>query len=662
MKVMAQGFGKIKIAKHTKPSKKKRQQIDLKNSLKNLFELAIKYQKNNQYSSAIKICQDILEKAPEFTDAWYLLGNIYYQQNKISLAIEAYQKILSQDPERTDILNNLSILFIKQNKYKLALDNLHKIIKIKPDYVEAYNNLGQLYQDLNQPQQAQIYLEQAILLQPEYGTAYYNLGNVYKSLNRLSLAISYYQKALKYTSDHLDTYNNLGNTYLNCGEVSMALSCYHKILQLTSNKNNLISPTILKSEQNLLFALHYNNQVSGKNIYQQHWQWGQKYQSLIKPVYKRDPNSITSAHKIKIGYVSHDLKQHSVSYFLRELLKNHDQEHFLITCYAANNKLDKVTEKLKSLVDEWRDISSLSYQEAAELIYRDRIDILVDLGGHTDHNRLLIFAYKPAPIQVTYLGYPNTTGLSRIDYRFTDNYCDPRGKTEKFHTETLVRLPQSFLCYQPSLYSEINPIIPFQRNQYITFGSFNNLAKVSEKVISYWGKILQQVPQSKLFLKSKALEDTEVCDRIFQLFAQQEINRERLILKGWLKNNQDHLAAYNEVDIALDTYPYHGTTTTCEALYMGVPVITLAGKVHVSRVGVSLLSNVGLSEFIANNSEEYIDQAIKLANNSQKLSQLRNNLRPRMHNSPLMNGKQVTKDIESAYQDMWQKWCQQKLS
>jgi predicted O-linked N-acetylglucosamine transferase (SPINDLY family) len=309
------------------------------------------------------------------------------------------------------------------------------------------------------------------------------------------------------------------------------------------------------------------------------------------------------------------------------------------------------------LADGWRYIGSLDDERACAIIQADAIDILVDLSGHTAGNRLPLFTHKPAPIQVTYLGYPDTTGIDAINYRLTDEWADPPGHTEEFHTEKLVHLPDGFLCYQPPRpCPQVSPP-PMLRDGIVTFGSFNNLAKVSRTLVGHWAAILTAVPYSRLLLKSKGLSANGSREQMRQQFRDHGINAERIELVGWTSDRIDHMNLYRKVDIALDTFPYNGTTTTCEALWMGVPVMTLAGPVHVSRVGSSLLHAVGLTEMIAQSPSEYVRKAVALAGDTLRLASLRSTLRDRMQASPLTDAQRIAGAVEAAFRNMWQHIC-----
>jgi predicted O-linked N-acetylglucosamine transferase (SPINDLY family) len=309
------------------------------------------------------------------------------------------------------------------------------------------------------------------------------------------------------------------------------------------------------------------------------------------------------------------------------------------------------------MAHQWRMITGMKDADVAQLMRKDQIDILVDLAGHTSDNRLLVFARKPAPIQVTYLGYPGSSGLSTMDYRISDNFADPPGMTESLHTEKLVRLPHGFLCYRPPASApDVGPLSA-DKTGFITFGSFNHLAKITHFTVKMWAKILKQIPNSRLLIKSQGLNDPAWRKALSDRFAAQGIGEDRLEMLAKIPSLGNHLQLYHRIDIALDPFPYHGTTTTLEAMWMGVPVISLAGKTHASRVGVSLLSNTGLTELIAQSPEEYVQIATKLAGDLPRLRELHANLRPRLAASPLLDAKTFARDIEAAYRQMWRDYC-----
>jgi predicted O-linked N-acetylglucosamine transferase (SPINDLY family) len=317
---------------------------------------------------------------------------------------------------------------------------------------------------------------------------------------------------------------------------------------------------------------------------------------------------------------------------------------------------DNVTQRIKKYPVQWRDISGLPDEQAAELVQKDGIDMLVDLAGHTANNRLLLFAHKPAPIQISWIGYPATTGLSTIDYKIVDEFTDPPGMSEQFYSEKLIRLPGSFLCYLPEKNAPEIGQLPSRINGFITFGSLNNFAKITPSVYSLWSKILNAVKKSHLILKWKSFSDQRTREYVLNMFKQRGIHEERIILESW-EPSPKYLETYNKIDIGLDTFPFNGITTTCQALWMGIPVITLSGRAYASRAGVSLLTNVGMPELVAETSDEYILKAVNLANDMKRLKTLRENLRIMMSCSPICDVKRFIENLETCYRKVWRTWC-----
>ena len=470
---------------------------------------------------------------------------------------------------------------------------------------------------------------------------------MFKTQGKLKEAIESYDKAIKLKSDYLEAYNNRGNTLRNLGRLDESIMSFEQAL--------VLRPNFSEAHSNLLLASHYHPKLSSEAILKKHIAWGESnvVQNKINESYKNDKNP---ERRLKVGYISPDFRTHSVAYFIEPILAHHD-ETFEIYCYSAVNRPDETTKRIERLVTHWVSIIGKSDEEVATRIRDDRIDILVDLAGHTAKNRLLLFAHKPAPIQVTYLGYPNTTGLPTMDYRLTDDYADPSGKTEKLHTEKLIRLSSTAWCYRPPKKIPEVKEYPAKAKGIVTFGSFNASYKLNDKVYELWAKILSRVKDSRLLLKSTNFADEGLKAQITENFLKQGIEQDRIILQGKVASHKAHMGYYHKIDIALDSFPYHGTTTTCEALYMGVPVVSLEGEDHRSRVGVSLLNQVKLQRLIAKTEEEYIEIACSLASDLEALGKLRKSLRPCMEKSPLMDETKFTHGLEKTYREMWQKWC-----
>ena len=419
-----------------------------------------------------------------------------------------------------------------------------------------------------------------------------------------------------------------------------------------------LEPDLMLARSALVYALNYPSDadVDPESKLEAALAWGDMHaaSTLAHRVHANlpDPN-----RRLRIGYLSPDFRDHSVAFFLPPLLDQNHSDAIETYCYSNVKRPDARTKQLQKTAHHWRDISQQSDIQVADQIVADEIDILVDLAGHTLGGRLGVFALKPAPVQVSYLGYPATTGVAAIDYRFTDNIADPPGMTDRYHVEKLVRLPHGFVCYTPPDDAPPVAALPAFDNGYVTFGSFNHICKISDNTLSVWSAILNRVPDSRLVLKYKALNDAITRSRLLGRFREHDIAVERIDLLDFVPSRKAHLDTYNRIDIALDTFPYNGTTTTCEALWMGVPVVTLAGREHAGRVGVSVFEQVGLESFIAQTEQDYIDIAATMASNLHRLAELRHELRSSMATSRLCDHDGFARAITDSYRTIWKKWC-----
>ena len=527
-----------------------------------------------------------------------------------------------------------------------ALDLIGRAIRLKPDLVIAHNNLGNILRDVGRLDEAAAAIQEAIRLQPDYAVAHNNLGLVLKGLGRIDDSIESYRQAIRLQPDLSEAYSNLGNAILGRGGFNNEAIILHR-------HAIGLRPNYAPFHSDLLYALNYDPDCDAGMIYEEHRLWSQRHaeplrQSIGPHINNRDPD-----RNLRIGYVSGDFRQHAVSHFFISLLENHDRGAFEIFCYANVPNPDGMTERMKRSCNVWRNIVGVSDEAVAQMVRADGIDILVDLSGHSGGHRPLVFA-PPAPIQVSYLGYPNTTGMVAIDYRFTDALADPPGMTDHLNAEKLWRLPECAWCYQPL---EDPPTIQPRGSGPITFGCFNSFAKVNPRIMAVWAELLRRVPGSRLLLKSVGGGEVSSRQRLSGQFVEHGVSGEQIEIVGWVNHPRQHLEHYQQVDVALDTFPYHGTTTTCEALWMGVPVVSMAGQTHLSRVGVSLLNCVGLPELIAESTEEYVSIAADLAKDLPRLAELRRTLRPRMQGSALMDAPRFTRNVEAAYRQMWRNWC-----
>jgi predicted O-linked N-acetylglucosamine transferase (SPINDLY family) len=601
-----------------------------------------------QMDQAIAHYERALSLNPDYVEAHNNLGLALATQGRMDQAIAHYERALSLRPDAL-IHNNLGNALAAQGRMDQAIAQYEHTLSLRPDYVEAHSNLGNALAAQGRADQAIAHYERALSLRPDYAEAHNNLGNVLMWVGRFKQALAHYQQAVALQSNFVEAHSNLGLAHAALGNMDQAAVHYERALSLR--------PDYVVAHSNLLLTLNYASASDPESVYAAHRNFAQRREVPLAPHIQVHSNNRSLERRLKIGYVSSDFRQHSVAWFIEPVLENHSRERFEIYCYANHFQEDEVTQRLMSHADHWRRIFGLSDDAVANQIRADCIDILVDLNGHTGKNRLLVFARKPAPLQVTWLGYPNTTGLSAMDYRITDAFADPVGMTEPLHSEKLMRLPDCFSCYQPPRDVPAVSELPARSKGYITFGSFNKLNKVTPAVMALWARILHAVPNSRLILKTSGLGEQATQESIRELFAQSGVAPERLELLGHHQSRKMHLEQYRSVDIGLDPFPYNGTTTTCEALWMGVPVVTLAGKVHAGRVGVSQLSNLGLTELIGQTPDEYVAIASRLAADLEHLGTLRKELRDRMTASPLTDAQGFTKNLERTYLGMWKDWC-----
>jgi protein O-GlcNAc transferase len=659
--------------------------IALNDTVPNFYSsLGIALSGQKKLEQAIDCFKRVIDLEPNHQEAHYNLGNIYLHQDKLVEAAHHYQQFLAINPSDAMVHNSLGVVQYKQGKTAEAVTCYQSAIDLNSNDASLYHNLGNALSALGKFSEAITNYQHALKITPNDAQLYKHLGNALRSLNQLDEAIAAYQHAIVLNPSDAGARNNLGTVFNRVGKLAEAQTCYQQALNLDPNfseaGSNLGSTLLYQGRvdnaithyqqvlekqpavlihSNLLFALHYATDFEASAVFSEHKKFNAQYAIPLAASIKPHLNDRDSQRKLKIGYVSTDFKEHSVAYFIESILAHHDHEQFEISCYYNAVESDEVTERLKQSVHHWTDCIGLSDEELAERIRQDAIDILIDLSGHTNKNRLLVFARKPAPVQVSYLGYPNTTGLSTIDYRITDNYVEPEepeGVAESFSSEALLRMPNSYFCYRPNDHSPQVNKLPALQNGYVTFGSFNNYAKLNSEILAIWTKVLHAVPDSKLFIKARSINDPTTLQTFREHLAKLGIESERLIFANYAHSTEEHLKTYHQIDIGLDTYPYNGATTSCEALWMGVPVVTLAGDKHAARMGLSILSAIGLTELIAHNPETYIDICVKLANDTESLQKLRKETREKMQKSPLMDGITFTHNLEAAYRKMWVQW------
>jgi len=606
-----------------------------------------------QCDDAIDHFQKALKIKPDSAEAYNNIGTALRAKGNSSQAAACFSKALEIRPVYPEASSNLGLAFVDENKLDDARQCFEKALQMKPDYLPAYNHIGNLLNLQNNIDESVAYYRKALDIDSHCPESHFNLGCRLMEQNRLEEAVACFQRAIEIRPHYPDALNNLAAALKEQGRLKESIACYRKTIE--------IDPSLSWAHSNLLFALNFDPESESAELYDQAQAWWRRHGQDRAPSsdYRNRPDP---QRRLKIGYVSPDFWQHPVSLFFLPLISGHDRNWVEVYCYAEVAQPDQTTEQVKRYADHWVSTLGLTDRQVADRIKQDRIDILVDLAGHTARNRLLAFAYKPAPIQVTWLGYGNTTGMPVIDYFITDEVADPAGIADQYYCEKLVRLPQGFLCYgPPDVVPDIQGLTN-SKNDPIVFGSFNNVSKLNRRTIVLWSQILQRVPESRLVLKSKQLRDQATRDRYLDMFSESGVNAERIHLLPRTQSVYDHLAQYHQIHIALDPHPYNGTTTTCEALWMGVPVVTLRGDCHYARVGASLLTRVGLTDLIAESEQQFVDNAVALANDISRLSELRLSLRSIMASSSLCNSKNFARDMEEKFREMWRTWCSSQRS
>lgn len=565
-------------------------------------------------------------------------------------AIAAVRRVLQKEPGHAEANNSMAALLYRAGRLEQALYYAGLAVKASPGVGDFHSTQAKVLLGLKRRKEAAVSLRRAVEAEP--GCAAHRidlmplLWEQADYAGALEMAREAWRAEPHNTHARNTYYSSLGNT--GDGEETIRLT-------LEALKAEPMDSALLAM---LCGASNYSPSLSAAEIFDAHVRHGRVLAALTKrlPELPR-PGAGESERKLRVGYLSPDLYTHSVSFFLEPILRHRDRERFETFCYSIRPNLDETTERLKALVGSgWRDLGAADDEAIVQKIRSDRIDILVDLAGHTGPNQPWLMARKAAPIQVTAIGYPNTTGIAAVDYRIVDSLTDPQG-AESLATEELIRLDPCFLCYTPPQAAPEPAPPPCLERGHITFGSFNNCIKLSAPVMALWARVLDAVPGSRLLVKSTQFSAPLFKDKYAKRFADAGVDPDRLELVGRIPDTAGHLGAYARVDIALDPFPYNGTTTTCEALFMGVPTVTLAGDRHAARVGVSLLTAAGMPELIARSPDEYVELARRLASDPAGLAGLRREIRPRLLGSPLCDGPGYARRLEEAYRAMWRRWC-----
>jgi protein O-GlcNAc transferase len=575
-------------------------------------------------------------------------GLAAYGTGRWTDAEAAFRRVLALAPEHPDALHLLGVTLHFQRKSEEGIALIERAIARVPGNPAYHNNLGNALDDIGARADAEAAYRRATQVRPDYPIAWQALGTLALRDHRPRDAIGHFQNALGAKPDYSPAENGIGNALRDLGRLDDALEHYRAALRL--------DPGSQAAASNLLMAAQYDPRQNPAGLRVAHRDWGTATAARLPQRAAPFANARDPERRLKVGYLSADFRRHSVAYFIEPVIAAHDRGAVQVTLYSAVRRPDPTTERIHGTADRWRDIVRLSDAAVAHLVEDDGIDILVDLAGHTAGNRLGVFALRPAPVQATWIGYPDITGLRTIGWRITDAVADPDGDDNHHPSESLMRLADGFLCYRPP--GEAPPIAPppSGRDGPITFASFNALAKISADTVALWARVLDAVPRSRLLIKTELLGDAESRARLLRAFAERGILEQRLELIGYVPDVGGHLAAYGRVDIALDTIPYNGTTTTMEALWMGCPVVTLCGDRHATRVGASILTRARLPDLIAETPDAFVRIAAGLAAARPRLAALRAGLRDRLNETTLIDAARFTRGVEAAYRAMWRRF------
>ena len=592
--------------------------------------------------AAVTYYEAALNRSPGYAKAHVNLGNGYLAMGRTNDAVRSFETALCHDGSNPSAHFNLAITHQLRGQHELAVVSLNAALKSKPHFAIAHIALADSLDTLGNAVAAITHLRESLIQEPEHTGALFNLAQLLHRRGDVDEADETLGRCLALDAKYAEAWCLRGDVRKDIGRLEDAVEAYRTALR--------IRPRLIEARSNLLLTLNYVGNLSPAEIFEEHRLAGELLDAPQNQQPCRQTTGRAPDKKLKVGYVSGDFRNHPVSTFVEPVFANHDRDKFVVFGYSNSSTEDETTSRLKGLVEHWHDISMLGDEDAARLIKNNGIDILVDLSGHTGLNRLTLFARKPAPIQLTWLGYLNTTGLAAMDYRICDGRTDPVGVSEKYHTEELCRLPDSQWCYRPGRnLPEPKGDPPMRKNGYPTFGSFNNFVKISQSVVEVWSHLLTEIPVARL----RIFGVPNGCARanLLQRFEHNGISRDRLELVGRLPY-YEYFEAFNDVDVAVDTVPYNGGTTTCDSLWMGVPIVAVGGEVSVSRSGISILGSAGFPELIAQDPDDYLRIHQELIESPDRLGNFRKSAREKMRLSPLMDEKRFTRNLENAFQKM----------
>lgn len=583
-----------------------------------------------------------------YAPAFFNLGNLLVRQERDNEAIQCYDRAIVANPSHFAACLALGQLLLKQKQAAPARQLAMMALNLQPTDSRANDLLISALLLLKEFAQALERIDLVLSEAPNRVPVLKGKAHCLQELVRIDEAIAVYRTILSLAPGDVESRLALGRLFTFSGQVEQGIEALGQLAAATPSDADLFSTW--------LFYMNYQESHSATELRCLHQRWEE---GRHPPAFSPKKNRLNTPNtRLKVGYLSADFKTHSVAFFIESVLERHDVEKFEVFAYHLGPDTDAVTERIRSKVEHFRPVHELSPKEIAHQIAEDGIDIAIDLGAHTTSKLLEALLFRPAPVQISWLGYPNTTGVSAIDYRISDAIADPPGTGDAWNSEKLLRLPDCFHCYRPEQCVPFDPAPAYRRNGFVTFGSFNVLPKLSASCLSAWARIINATPNSRLLIKTRYLRDPSARRHLFAQFKSHGLSEDRIIVASDQARWSDHLLRYREIDIALDPFPYNGTTTTCEALWMGVPVLTFTGDRHAARVGTSLLTAIGHPELISESLEAYIAQAVQLANNPEELDALHSRLHDDMARSPLCDAARFVANLESTYQAAWKNYCE----
>jgi protein O-GlcNAc transferase len=615
-------------------------------STKELFIKAQSFRTSGDNDKALVVLREIVRRDPLNAEAYSNIGLLLYEMQEFDKAIDSYRESINVNPDLPEVYCNLGTALLSKNAFSEAQQAFKNALSLKKGFLVAMVGLGSVQQVLGDLEGARQYFVEALRIKPDEAEAHFKLGIIMREWDRLDMAESCFRNAVKFKPDHTQAWMGLGETLQAAGVIEESEACFKKVIELDPG-NDL-------ARSNLLLSMNYNPAYGNDELFTAHRKWGEEVTAKLGGTPALLVPSDRNADRIlRIGYLSADFCRHPVASFLEPVLRNHDPSGFRVYCYSQGNRVDDITAGFKTFADQWRDIRRESDDQVRRMIQEDQIDIMIECTGHMADNRLPVLAIRCAPIQISWIGYPHATGLSAIDYHFGDEITDPVSEDSP-RNGTLLRLPGCFCCYSPLF--EMPPVsdLPAMKNGFVTFGSLHSLARLNAGVIKLWSTVLLKLPSSRLLIFRTVLNDA-IIRRLSDQFSANGIERDRIEFVRKLPEG-GHLSLYDQIDIALDTFPWSGHTTACEALCMGVPVVTLYGSRHAGRMVSSILIQLGLDDLIAENEMEFLEIAQRTAQEIPSLQMLRQGLRTLMEESMLCDGRTFTRNLEHEYRKLWMRW------